>query len=326
MGFRAKMRIVVSVMDMRASAAVSTAGILCACMLLIGAVVAPVAAASQDNELQNLMTQLHDVQKPTEYALFKDYSAEDGIRHKIFDLVGGMSEKPATPPEFDELVGAATYQFKNAHSISDFLAAGGSFNRASLLAPWVPDVYFNGGMAFEKGQAIEAALRWFNLYLASAPNAPDASQVRQKIGALKFAEQHGNPAAQNEYLQQLRPKFFGEYSLSTCSPCTFHDVVQAPMARLKRFTITVQDDAILVTERGAGDWYKGVPSACAVGVCLFDWTDTRSNQKVYGTTTNGTCEGRSYDGIVVSPDSNDILWGGRERHKYLLFAKPNSWC
>ena len=65
---------------------------------------------------------------------------DQALREKIIKLALTADPKPVVPSQVDELIGAATYAFKNAKSEADFADAAESYQKALLLAPWVMGV------------------------------------------------------------------------------------------------------------------------------------------------------------------------------------------
>jgi len=109
------------------------------------------------------------------------------LREKIIKLVLTMDPKPALPGEVAIHEGAAEYAFKSAKTNADFADAAQEYEKALLAAPWLAADYFNCGVAYEKAENFDAAIRNFNLYLTAAPDAQDATDVRKRIGGLKYA-------------------------------------------------------------------------------------------------------------------------------------------
>jgi tetratricopeptide (TPR) repeat protein len=135
-------------------------------------------------------------QSPTPQQTLQQYVADlqkdpndSALREKIIKLAQEMKLAPAAPAEVHELAGRAGYAIKNATSEADFVAAAEAYGKASLLAPWVADYYFNGGVAYEKANRFDDAIAAFNWYLLAAPNAKDANEVRERIGGLKYARE-----------------------------------------------------------------------------------------------------------------------------------------
>ena len=65
------------------------------------------------------------------------------------------------------------------------------FGEARKAAPNSPHVLFNLALAYDKSGGKEfLAIAWYRAYLTSAPNAPDAEEVRSRIEILKVKEKH----------------------------------------------------------------------------------------------------------------------------------------
>src|SRR6185437_15969469 len=215
---------------------------------------------SQQDQLRSLIDQLHQATAAWNTAIWQprsDSSAaeiarleaqEDAIRQRIFGLVRTMNPKPMPPPEFNEVFSKGTVQFKNATGEDSYQDARESFERAAALAPWVPGVYFNLGIAWEKLAEHATAIRWFTLYLAAAPDASDAAQVEQRIGRLKNASGHAGDVAAVRWLDSVRDRFPGSYAAWTCTSCSWGTFLARDQAgQLQpvdhaRFTIIVDSD------------------------------------------------------------------------------------
>lgn len=109
------------------------------------------------------------------------------LRMKIVQEVDGLDPKPKVPDDALEHQGAAEAAFKNATSRQDYAHAGDEFWNAATAAPWVASYYYNSAVAYEKAEAPDVAVEKFEYYLTLSPNAPDAVDVRKRIGALKAA-------------------------------------------------------------------------------------------------------------------------------------------
>jgi formylglycine-generating enzyme required for sulfatase activity len=143
-------------------------------IFLWGFVSVPLVQA-ESAKLQELVTQLQ-----------KDPD-DLGLRVKIIKLVLKMPASPAAPEGLDEAMGKAKYIMNNGTTTEDFAKAAEAYKEASLLAPWVGDVYFNLGYIQEKAGLAQDALVSYNLYLMAKPNAKDKKSVREKIGGLEYA-------------------------------------------------------------------------------------------------------------------------------------------
>ncbi len=99
------------------------------------------------------------------------------LRKKIIKLVSTMPAKPETPDDLAESVGKAKFIMKDAKTADDYKQAVDAFKQASLLAPWLGDVYYNLGVAQEKAGEPADAVNSFNLYLFAKPHAKDRVAV-----------------------------------------------------------------------------------------------------------------------------------------------------
>ncbi len=127
---------------------------------------------------QTLNQYIADLQKnPGDYAL----------REKIIKHVQTMRPAPAVPQEAEKFEGRAEFAIKSAKTEVDFLDAAKEYEKALLIAPWVPAYYFNQGIAFEKAGKLKEAKRSFEMYLLAAQNAQDARDVRKRIAGLEYA-------------------------------------------------------------------------------------------------------------------------------------------
>lgn len=106
------------------------------------------------------------------------------LRIKIIKLAGKMKPKPAIPAEVKDLLDQARNAIAQTQGLEGYQTAIDSYQKASLLAPWVGNIYFNLGMAEEKAGKLREALDSYKLYLAAYPNAKDKLSVQQKIDRL----------------------------------------------------------------------------------------------------------------------------------------------
>jgi tetratricopeptide (TPR) repeat protein len=127
---------------------------------------------------------------------------DDALREKIIKLALTLDPKPIAPAEVDELAGRGKYILDHASSDTDFAAAADAFAKASLLAPWIPDYYFDQASLLEKAKRYPDAVKNYELYLMAAPNAQDAKGVREKIGGLKYQIEQKQVADATQRQQQ----------------------------------------------------------------------------------------------------------------------------
>jgi WD40 repeat protein len=161
-------------------------------------------------QLSEVRTRLDPRQSLNQYiAGLKVDPGDMALREKAIKLALTLKPEPAAPSEADELFGKAMSAFKSAASNPnasqhDYSAAGESFEKAGLLAPWVPKYWFNAGLAFEKANFLDQAIADFRSYLLAAPDAKDANDVYQRIGGLQNAKQKTEEVGK---LQDLKLRF-----------------------------------------------------------------------------------------------------------------------
>ncbi|MES2201651.1 MAG: tetratricopeptide repeat protein [candidate division FCPU426 bacterium] len=118
-----------------------------------------------------------------------------GLRKKILQLAGSLKSLPETPEQVAILQGKAAYMIKNADSPAGYLPAVDAYQKASLLAPWIPELYYNLGLVQEKAGDPKGAMDSFNLYLSSNPEAEDRNKVLARLGALEAQQEQRAKAA-----------------------------------------------------------------------------------------------------------------------------------
>jgi tetratricopeptide (TPR) repeat protein len=151
---------------------------VCILLLMIHAILIASSAAQAQSPQQTLNQYIADLQKnPNDYAL----------REKIIRHVQTMRPLPAVPPDAEKFEGRAEFAIRSAKTEADFLDAAKEYEKAQLIAPWVPAYYFNQGIAFEKAGKLKDAKQSFEFYLLAAPNAQDAREVRKRIAGLEYA-------------------------------------------------------------------------------------------------------------------------------------------
>jgi tetratricopeptide (TPR) repeat protein len=312
----------------RSWAAVVTAGLFATVLLS-----PPSRAADAQDRLSALMAQLRDNVAAQKELADQGRGDQEGpleatevsIRKQIIDLVRRAKLDLPVPDEVNTLVGRATYEFKNAKDADDFYAPYRDFRQASILAPGLPDLYFNLGLAAEKIESFDEAVRWLNLYLVVAPNATDRAQVEQRIGADQYEKEHVGEIFAGRILDSLRDKFLGVYGAWVCNGCTWDTFVARDKAgqplNAGRFTIAVQRDKLVISPADASSpWFEGAPS-CGEGGCPVGdwmWRDLRNGVQSLGDVNKsaGTCEGQPFAAVWFSVGADGWAAGP---HDYWVF-------
>lgn len=112
------------------------------------------------------------------------------LRKKIIDLTAKLDPKPAFPEEAQRAMARGKVEFQNAQTIAQWAKPAAEFQKASDLAPWWPDTYFNLGLVLEKQLEFSRALDNMRMYLYAAPEAPDAAQVQEKVYQLEYKQEN----------------------------------------------------------------------------------------------------------------------------------------
>ena len=129
---------------------------------------------------------------------------DDELRSKIIALALSINPKPPTPDLAWEASGKGGFLLENGKTVSDFVSGAAAFGQAALLAPWVPDFYFNEGVLLERAERYQEAIKAFRWYVTVAPGSDDRTDVLVRIGRLQaIAEKReqepgGKPDAQRQ--------------------------------------------------------------------------------------------------------------------------------
>lgn len=138
--------------------------------------------------LMALFLPLAMAQAVTPKAQLKEYMAElsgspdnQELRIKIIQLVAKMKPKPAVPDEVKTLMDQAYNAISDETGPGAYLNAIDAYQKASLLAPWAGNIYFNLGVVQKSAGKFAEALGNYNLYLVAYPNLKDKQQVQSDM-------------------------------------------------------------------------------------------------------------------------------------------------
>jgi tetratricopeptide (TPR) repeat protein len=118
----------------------------------------------------------------------KEFSGNpnDAARERIIKLAQGMKPAPDVPDDAARSVARGRAALKDAKSTAAFKEVIAEFQKASLLAPWSADIYYNLGLVQDKAGNYAEALQNLKLYLLAAPDADDAKAVRNLIFEVEY--------------------------------------------------------------------------------------------------------------------------------------------
>lgn len=95
---------------------------------------------------------------------------DNALREMIIKLAQELKPAPAVPEEAERRMARGMAAFKGAKSVADYRDAAKEFEQATLAAPWYGNAYVNLGVAQDKAENYEAALRSLKLALLALPN------------------------------------------------------------------------------------------------------------------------------------------------------------
>jgi len=108
---------------------------------------------------------------------------DDALREKIIRLAATLKPAPALPEEAKRHLAYGTAAFTGAKSVADYAEAAKEFGQAALAAPWWGVAYFNLGVAQDKAENYEAALRGLNLARLALPDNKD---IRDRLYQVEY--------------------------------------------------------------------------------------------------------------------------------------------
>ena len=125
------------------------------------------------------------------------------LRQKIIAIVLRLEVPPATPEQAERAMTIARAAQAEATDESGYDKSLQHYAEALRYAPWLPDLYFNLGVLYDRKGWFNDALRSFRLYLLAAPGAEDAQKVKERIYLLedKLKEQQAAHAAKSKVRQ-----------------------------------------------------------------------------------------------------------------------------
>jgi tetratricopeptide (TPR) repeat protein len=125
-----------------------------------------------------------------DYRIVRDtvYIGDQQLREQIIKVVRAMSTRPALPEEAVRSMARGDTKVKMGGS-GAYAAAAVEMEQAVLAAPWYADGYFNLAVVQERAEMFGDASKNFRLYVAAAPNAPNAGAIRSKIYSLEVMQE-----------------------------------------------------------------------------------------------------------------------------------------
>lgn len=156
--------------------------------------------------------------------------SDAALREKIIKLAQEMKPAPAVPEEADRRMVRGTAALRGTKSVADYRDAAKEFELATLAAPWYGDAYFNLGVAQDKAENYEAALRSLKLALLASPND---KEIKTLIYEVEYRNDKVNSAvaaveqekrAKKEFIEKLDGAQWqrdNKYDKSSCADHTY---------------------------------------------------------------------------------------------------------
>jgi tetratricopeptide (TPR) repeat protein len=140
-------------------------------MLVTALVAMPLAVPAQSPraQLDQLVQQLQS--KPD----------NDALRENIINLALTIKPSPVLPDEAERHMARGIAAFKGAQSVADYQDAVTEFSQATLVTPWYGDAYYNLGVAQDKAEQYDAALRSLKLAQLASPSSKDIKDLSYQV-------------------------------------------------------------------------------------------------------------------------------------------------
>ncbi len=167
----------------------------------------------------------------------KTHPNDEALRQAIIQVAAKIRPAPRITNDARRHMGHGLAAFGLAKTPQDYQSAIKEFQQASNRAPWWPDPYYNLAKAEEQAGDDQGAATSFQNYLAAAPHAADASQVRTELYKVQYLAQQKAKLGQRQQnaqtiLAYLRSHYGGEITydamcFSSISPMTYCTAEQA---------------------------------------------------------------------------------------------------
>lgn len=181
------------------------------------------------------------------------------LRKRIITLVRSMPQAPSLPGKLYQLQGEA----KAAGESNNYKDAEAALKQASLLAPWIADIYFDLAQLQETTKQFDDAIASYKLYLfAEGPGAADRPKIEQQIGIdQESAKEAAKVAAQQEKVQQA------EEAVKMKQEAAAQAAAQARFLRQpQQFSVSISTQDLYITgsETTPFTWPDGTVSTLAL--------------------------------------------------------------
>jgi tetratricopeptide (TPR) repeat protein len=161
--------------------------------------------------------------------------SDGALRERIIKLALSVKPSPVLPPEAERRMVRGGVAFNGATSVADYQAAAKEFEQATLAAPWYGDAYYNLGVAQDKAEDYEGALRSLKLAALASPDSKAAEKLsyavefrKEKAAAAKAAADtpHAREAALLQKVEGARFVYGGNRTPSNSGRLSYEDIFE----------------------------------------------------------------------------------------------------
>lgn len=179
---------------------------------------------------------------------------EQQLRETIITLARKLDPPPAVPEEALRHLGRGQAAVEVAQGQQDYQRAIAEFEKATRLAPWLPNAYYNLGVVQEKAGKLGDAIRSFHLYVLAAPSAADAQEVRTRIFGLEFKaeRQREQEGEQQAKLQEEASQARADERLAAKMVGTWHNPITRESLNLGRRVVPMASSGWRIRIRAEG--------------------------------------------------------------------------
>lgn len=179
-------------------------------------------------------------------------SNDYALREKIIRHVQKMRPAPTVPKEAERFMARGAVAMKSAKNVKDFKDSVTEFEKATLVAPWLANAYYNLGIAQEKAGLYDAAFKSLKLYLLASPNASDANSVEKLIYEIEYRQEKAQKASENKIVEEKAKtnleSLNGQYSQNHWGGTKFDRIEEVGFKGFKPFSVKPERN---------GPWSKG---------------------------------------------------------------------
>jgi tetratricopeptide (TPR) repeat protein len=192
---------------------------------------------------------------------------DNALREKIIKLAQAMKPAPQIPEDAERYMARGAAALKAAKSQEEFQDAVIELAKASLAAPWLPEVYYNLGITQDKAGKYGEAIQSLKLYLVAAPDATDAKAVKNLIYEIEYRQEKAAKESSPEAIAAKKQNEF-EALLKELNGARFVYHANGQKAREDE-TLDIQGNRLIVGS--VTTWCDNAPTTWCGPVPVGQW-------------------------------------------------------